>query len=39
VPPREIQYHREEDPEWYDDMMEKRFPGYAAKREQLPKEN
>lgn len=37
VPRREIQYHREEDPAWYDDMMEKRFPGYAAKRELLPR--
>merc|ERR1712050_197062 len=29
-PPREKQYHRYDDPEWYDDMMEKRFPGYKA---------
>lgn len=38
VPKREIQYHRDDNPEWYDDMMEKRFPGYAAKRGLLPKD-
>jgi len=31
VPKREKQYLREEDAEWYDDMMEKRFPGYMEK--------
>lgn len=29
-PRRERQYYREDDPVWYDDMMEKRFPGYLA---------
>lgn len=31
VPKREKQYSREDDPLWYDDMMEKRFPGYLDK--------
>lgn len=37
VPSREIQYWREDDPEWFDDMMEKRFPGYKEKMAHLPK--
>mmetsp|Transcript_41618 Transcript_41618/g.75487 ORF Transcript_41618/g.75487 Transcript_41618/m.75487 type:complete len:338 (-) Transcript_41618:43-1056(-) len=28
---REIQYHREDNPAWYDDMMQTRFPGYMSK--------
>lgn len=36
VPKREIQYHRDDNPEWYDDMMEQRFPGYRAKMKQVP---
>lgn len=36
VPPREKQYHRYDDPEWYDDMMEKRFPGYKARLAEVP---
>lgn len=31
IPKREKQYIREEDPLWYDDMMEKRYPGYMEK--------
>lgn len=38
VPKREKQYHREDDPLWYDDMMEKRFPGYTEKMKKAPKE-
>lgn len=38
VPKREKQYRREEDPEWYDDMMEKRFPGYLSMLKNQPKE-
>jgi len=37
APPREIQYFRDDDPQWYDNMMEKRFPGYAEKMKHLPK--
>eukprot|EP00931_Biecheleriopsis_adriatica_P069616 TRINITY_DN4343_c0_g1_i2.p1 TRINITY_DN4343_c0_g1~~TRINITY_DN4343_c0_g1_i2.p1 ORF type:complete len:334 (-),score=89.96 TRINITY_DN4343_c0_g1_i2:81-1082(-) len=37
VPKREKQYTREEDPEWYDDMMEKRYPGYMEKFMKLGK--
>jgi len=37
VPKREKQYFREEDPEWYDDMMEKRYPGYKAHMKKMPK--
>lgn len=33
---RQIQYFREDDPEWYDDMMEKRFPGYRARISHVP---
>lgn len=38
-PAREKQYHRGENPEWYDDMMEKRFPGYKANIAHVPKES
>jgi hypothetical protein len=37
-PTREKQYHRAENPEWYDDMMDKRFAGYRERISQLPKE-
>jgi hypothetical protein len=37
-PAREKQYYRSENPEWYDDMMEKRFPGYTEKIKHRPKE-
>lgn len=38
VPKREKQYYRDEDPEWFDDMMEKRYPGYKATIAKRPKE-
>lgn len=38
VPRRELQFLREEDPVWYDGMMEKRFPGYLATLAKKPKE-
>lgn len=37
-PAREKQYHRGQNPEWYDDMMEKRYPGYKEKISHVPKE-
>lgn len=36
-PRREKQYYREDDPLWYDDMMEKRFPGYLATLAKKPR--
>lgn len=38
-PAREKQYHRGENPPWYDDMMEKRYKGYKAIVAALPKES
>jgi len=37
VPKREKQYFRDEDIEWYDDMMEKRYPGYYDTMKKRPK--
>lgn len=37
VPKRQKPYYREDDPEWYDDMMEKRFPGYQKTMKLKPK--
>eukprot|EP00747_Dinoflagellata_sp_TGD_P164921 gnl/TRDRNA2_/TRDRNA2_185532_c0_seq1.p1 gnl/TRDRNA2_/TRDRNA2_185532_c0~~gnl/TRDRNA2_/TRDRNA2_185532_c0_seq1.p1 ORF type:complete len:367 (-),score=74.03 gnl/TRDRNA2_/TRDRNA2_185532_c0_seq1:151-1179(-) len=39
VPTREIQYQRYQDPDWYDDMMEKKFPGYKDKLEHVSQDN
>jgi len=36
LPSRERQYYRTENAEWYDDMMEKRFPGYKEKTSHVP---
>lgn len=35
---RERKYRREDNPDWYDDMMEKRFLGYRAKLARAPSE-
>lgn len=38
VPKREKQYHRQGDPEWYDNMMETRYPGYLKKMAKVPRD-
>jgi len=37
-PARQKQFHRGENPEWYDDMMEKRYPGYKETISHTPKD-